>query len=165
MKRMGATAGIIEHIGFVKRIKPLYETPEKEIIAYCAYNNLNHYGEECCPYSWTAKRNEFREMLNNFEVRFPGTEYSILRFGEQLKKELKLNKNKNIKNENTLHPCKQCSEPTEKKYCKTCELIDKIKNEKKNIKERSKNIKKNEKLSSSKKYNKKLTCVSTKRKN
>jgi len=79
MKRMGAGAGIIEHQGFVKRIKPLYETPEKEIIAYCAFKGIKHYSEECCPYSWTAKRNEYREMLNTFEDRFPGTQYSILR--------------------------------------------------------------------------------------
>ena len=39
MKRMNPTSGIIDHEGFVKRIKPLYETPEKEIIA-CANKAL-----------------------------------------------------------------------------------------------------------------------------
>jgi len=168
MKRMGATAGIIEYDGFVKRIKPLYETPEKEIIAYCAYNNLAHYGEECCPYSWTAKRNEFREMLNSFENRFPGTEYSILRFNEQLKKELSLTDNKRKRSEHILHRCDLCEEPTEKKYCKACELIDKIKKEKDNIKKQNKkniNMKNKSSLTLSKKYNKKLTCVTTKRNN
>ena len=159
MKRMGATAGIIEHKGFVKRIKPLYETPEKEIIAYCAYNNLPHYGEECCPYSWTAKRNEFREMLNTFETRFPGTEFSILRFYEQLKKELKINKIKKINMKNELGECKKCGEPTEKNICKACELIQKIKNGQSKLK--TKKTTKN-KITNSKKYDKKKTCATTK---
>ena len=156
MKRMGATAGIIDHKGFVKRIKPLYETPEKEIIAYCAYNDLPHYGEECCPYSWTAKRNEFREMLNTFENRFPGTEFSILRFYEELKKELKISNTSKKEMEAKLHPCNQCGEPTEKDFCKACELIDIIKKEKKQTKSNKKS------LTDSKKYNKKLTCSTTK---
>jgi uncharacterized protein (TIGR00269 family) len=159
MKRMGATAGIIEHDGFVKRIKPLYETPEKEIVAYCIYNNLPHYGEECCPYSWTAKRNEFREMLNNFETRFPGTQFSILRFYEELKKEIIPKNKKKLKIKGKLKACEQCGEPTEKKFCKACELITKIKNEQKKNKKSS-----NKKsLTTSTKYNKKLTCATTKK--
>lgn len=136
MKRMGASAGIIKHTGFVKRIKPLYETPEKEIIAYCAYKNIKHYSEECCPYSYTAKRNEYREMLNNFEDRFPGTQYSILRFYENLKNDIKKinekenkkkNKNEKQKNESVLKECEKCKEPTERKLCKACEMIEKNK--------------------------------------
>ncbi len=178
MKRMGAEAGIIKHAGFVKRIKPLYETPEKEIIAYCAYKNIKHYSEECCPYSWSAKRNEYREMLNQFEDRFPGTQYSILRFYENTKKAIKPTKENqnfenNIKTEKVLKECKRCSEPTERELCKACEMIEKIKEEQKLLKQgkiksnKSKNNKtdekKNEKNIYSNKKNKKLTCAVTKR--
>ncbi len=149
MKRMGAGAGIIEHTGFIKRIKPLYETPEKEIIAYAAYKKINHYSEECCPYSWTAKRNEYREMLNHFENRFPGTEYSILRFYENLKKSLPKKKNETIQ-ANKLGECKKCKEPTEKEYCKSCEMIKKLLSKKKS----------NQK--GERKANKALTCKTTK---
>ena len=176
MKRMGANAGIIEHTGFVKRIKPLYETCEKEIIAYCAYNGIEHYSEECCPYSWTAKRNEYREMLNHFETRFPGTEYSILRFNENLKKEIKT---RGKKQSESLHECKICNEPTEKELCKACEMIERIKkekesknktkgNEKENLINKTKESSKTELKENSKskkhleKYNKKLTCATTK---
>ncbi len=153
LKRTGATAGIIEHEGFVKRIKPLYLTPEKEIIAYCAFNNINHYSQVCCPYSWTAKRNEYREMLNNFENRFPGTQFSIMRFNEKLKDELKINKKTKLNLKSQMKNCKICDEPTDKLICKTCEMIEILKQESKN--------KKNTKLND-KKYNKKLTCYSTK---
>jgi uncharacterized protein (TIGR00269 family) len=168
MRRMGAEAGIIKHKGFVKRIKPLYETPEKEIIAYCIYKKINHYSEECCPYSWTAKRNEYREMLNNFETRFPGTQYSILRFYEMLKISLKPI---NIKHEDThnseknkstiLKECNICSEPTERDLCKACEMIEKIKT----IQAANSKQKKQTKKEKNKKYNKNLTCHNTKRRN
>jgi uncharacterized protein (TIGR00269 family) len=128
--RSGAKPGIIKNAGFVKRIKPLYETPEKEIIAYCAFNNIEHYSQDCCPYSWTAKRNEYREMLNHFENRFPGTEYSILRFYEKLKKIITPKKEEIRMLSKELKNCHLCGEPTEKKICKTCELIKKIKHEK-----------------------------------
>jgi len=159
MKRMSASGGAVDHEGFVKRIKPLYETPEKEIIAYCAFNGIKHHSLECCPYSWTAKRNEFREMLNNFENRFPGTEYSIIRFYENLQKYIKPKDRDKPKLANLLHECKKCGEPTEQHLCKTCEMIEKIKNE---IKTGKLKINKNEKNTHSKKYNKKLTCYTTK---
>jgi uncharacterized protein (TIGR00269 family) len=139
--RSGAKPGIIKNINFVKRIKPLYETPEKEIIAYCAFNNIKHHSQECCPYSWTAKRNEYREMLNHFENRFPGTEYSILRFYEKLKKIITPKKEEIKMLSKELKTCQQCGEPTEKEICKTCELIKKIKQEKQkqtNIKNQTK---------------------------
>lgn len=163
MKRMGATSGVIEHSGFVKRIKPLYETPEKEIIAYCAFNGIKHYSEECCPYSYMAKRNEYREMLNHFEQRFPGTKYSIIRFNEKLResiipKEIKINhENKKLLN------CTNCGEPTEKKLCKTCEMMETLKKEqKKKIYLKHKKQKETTHNAQRKKYENKLTCLSTK---
>ncbi|MEI7961371.1 MAG: TIGR00269 family protein [archaeon] len=159
MKRMSASSGIIEHKGFVKRIKPLYETPEKEIIAYCALNEIKHYSEECCPYSWTAKRNEYRSMLNHFEERFPGTEHSILRFYENILPLVRPKKSEKQKLSEKLIECKKCGEPTEKEICKACEMIEKIKAEIKNGK--LKNLKKSNTTNHTK-YNKKLTCVTTK---
>lgn len=159
MKRMSATSGVIDHEGFVKRIKPLYETPEKEIIAYAAIKGIKHYSQECCPYSWTAKRNEYREMINNFETRFPGTEFSILRFYENIKPLIQPKRKEKPKLALALHECNNCGEPTEKDLCKACEMINKIKEETKNQKNNSKNKKD---LSHLNKYNKKLTCSTTK---
>lgn len=153
LKRTGAKAGVIEHDGFVKRIKPLYQTPEKEIIAYCAFNNINHYSQECCPYSWTAKRNEFREMLNTFENRFPGTQFSILNFNEQLKENVLPTKKEKKILSSKIKCCEECGEPTDKKICKTCEMIEILKNEKDNKNKKERNLDK---------YNSSLTCHSTK---
>ena len=156
MKRMSASAGIITHKGFVKRIKPLYETPEKEIIAYAAIKEIKHHSQECCPYSWTAKRNEYREMLNSFENRFPGTLYSILRFNENLLLFVREEKKEIESAAQKLKECKNCSEPTEKELCKACEMICKIK------KEQGKKNKKSDEKEKEKKYDKTLTCSTTK---
>src|SRR3989344_3768665 len=78
LARLGEIAGNKKFGKFVPRIKPLYDTPEKDIIAYAALNGIKHYSEECCPYSWTAKRNHFRKMLNETESRFPGTKHGII---------------------------------------------------------------------------------------
>jgi len=163
MKRMGAGAGIVDHAGFVKRIKPLYETPEKEIIAYCAFNGIKHHSDECCPYSWTAKRNEYREMLNNFDNRFPGTKFSILRFYENLKPLVQPTKSEKPKLMHALHECKNCLEPTEKDFCKACEMVELLKNEKK--KGKTKVTGKGACDNALEKYNKKLTCTTTKQSN
>ena len=60
----------------------------------------------------------------------------------------------NVKKElkTKLKECTICGEPTEKTICKTCELIKKLKKESK-----TKN-----KTNTKKKYNKHLTCATTK---
>ena len=156
-KRQDAGTGEPAAKGFVKRIKPLYETPEKEVIAYCAFNKIDNYSNECCPYSWTAKRNEFREMINNFEQRFPGTEFSILRFFETVKKDLPTKDTQNGENKSRkskLKDCKSCGEPTEKDLCNACSQIEKILYEKGKSKGR--------KRKKGTKYNKCKTCKTTK---
>ncbi|MCR4368959.1 MAG: adenine nucleotide alpha hydrolase family protein, partial [archaeon] len=85
LARLGEKTSGLEGKGFVPRIKPLYDTPEKEIIAYAAFKGLRHYSEECCPYSWTAKRNLYRKVLNELEEQSPGTKHSILATFRQLK--------------------------------------------------------------------------------
>ncbi|MBU2476350.1 TIGR00269 family protein [Candidatus Micrarchaeota archaeon] len=96
----------------VSRIKPLYLSPEKEIIAYANLNEINHFSEQCCPFSWQAKRNEFRSMLNQMELKFPGTHYSILSFFENLKPFIP-------KQEKGM-ACEVCGSFSSKKICSPC---------------------------------------------
>jgi uncharacterized protein (TIGR00269 family) len=157
--RQNAGTGDSSAEGFVKRIKPLFETPEKEIIAYCNYKKIQNYSDECCPYSWTAKRNEYREMLNTFETRFPGTEFSIMRFFETIKKEIPEKPLAKIR----IKKCAQCGEPTENEKCMACNLVEKILKEKtNNVDEKKINKKMNQ--AKHKKYDKSKTCNTTKRK-
>ncbi len=121
--RLGATTGERKFEKMVPRIKPLYETPEKDIIAYTAMNGIEHYSEECCPYSWMAKRNHYRKMLNELEDSVPGTKYSILASFRKMKPLLA-----NFEKENgkALGECSRCGSPANGQLCGTCRQMDRL---------------------------------------
>lgn len=121
MARLGPKAGIKSFKQFIPRIKPLYECPETEIIAYADFKGIKHYREECCPFSWQAKRNSFRKMLNEFEAKFPGTKHSILKTFLQIKP---LMEKKFI--EWKVKECIECGAPTGGRVCKTCIQLKKL---------------------------------------
>jgi uncharacterized protein (TIGR00269 family) len=110
MSRLGAISSGGKKL--IPRIKPLYLTPEKEIIAYANLNEINHFSEQCCPFSWQAKRNAFRDMLNSMETKFPGTFYSILSTFENLKPLMKNKENEKF--------CEICGSSSSKKICSSC---------------------------------------------
>ncbi|OUJ18189.1 tRNA(Ile)-lysidine synthase TilS/MesJ [Methanonatronarchaeum thermophilum] len=105
--------------GFIPRIKPLREVPEKEIGLYALINNKvdAHFDE--CPYSDWALRQEARKILNKYETNHPGTKYSILRSVDQIAPNIP---KKNI----DLNNCQKCSEPTTNKNCRACQIIKKL---------------------------------------
>ncbi|MCX6801272.1 MAG: TIGR00269 family protein [Candidatus Diapherotrites archaeon] len=125
-RRTGATAGVMEHNGFVKRIKPFYETPEDEILAYCSFRGIEHFSGDCCPYSWTAKRNEYRKIIDDLEKKFPNTKFSLLRFYENLKPLLAQKKGEKKAAKKALGKCEKCGEPTEHELCMACKQVKKI---------------------------------------
>ncbi len=117
MSRLGAVTKGGKKL--VPRIKPLCLAPEREIIAYTELNEIKYFKEHCCPFSWQAKRNEFRSMLNKMETKFPGTHYSILSTFENLKPLIK----NRFKEEKF---CKQCGSPSSKELCSVCEKLLKL---------------------------------------
>ncbi len=101
--------------GMVLRIKPLRSIPEKEVALYGFLNDLPVSTDEC-PYSGEALRNEIREMINNYEVKHPGTKYSLLGGFETISKVL------NPPGTQVLQ-CEKCGEPSSESLCKTCRLL------------------------------------------
>lgn len=101
--------------GMVPRIKPLRSIPEKEVALYGFLNDLPVSIDEC-PYAGDALRNEIREMINNYEVRHPGTKYSLLGGFETISKTLRPPVTEIFK-------CDKCGEPSSEKVCKTCRLL------------------------------------------
>lgn len=125
--RQGPASGAHSPAGpLVQRIKPFFETPEKEIIAYCALNNIEHYSNECCPHSRRAKRNDFRQMLNEFEAKYPGTKQSIVQFQLAALKNLATSQ----PGTRELKSCERCGEPANKAQCHACENRGRILREK-----------------------------------
>jgi uncharacterized protein (TIGR00269 family) len=101
--------------GMVPRIKPLRSIPEKEVALYGFLNDLPLSMDEC-PYAGDALRNEIREIINNYEIRHPGTKYSLLGGFETISQTLRPNVTEIFK-------CDKCGEPSSEKVCKTCTLL------------------------------------------
>lgn len=101
--------------GMIPRIKPLRSVPEKEVALYGFLNDLPVSMDEC-PYAGDALRNEIREIINNYEVRHPGTKYSLLGGFETISEMLRPNVTEIFK-------CDKCGEPSSEKVCKTCRLL------------------------------------------
>jgi uncharacterized protein (TIGR00269 family) len=107
--------------GLVPRLLPLRVIPEKEAYLYALINNIPiHNGE--CPYAGAAERNYYRELITNLEDHTPGTRHAILRGYDQLADALQAKFSPP-----PLNACVSCGEPTVGERCKSCELLNKLK--------------------------------------
>jgi len=105
---------------FVQRIKPLYLCTEKEVTTYAFVNNiLDNFIE--CPNIGKSYRAQVRDMLNDFEAKFPGTKYSIVNSFLQILPDLK----QRFKNAE-INYCSKCGEPAAKDKCNACKYVEKL---------------------------------------
>lgn len=112
-----------EREGFVPRIKPMREIPEREIGLYSILRGLKaHFGS--CPYP-RGIHVEIRNFLNELEAKHPGSKFSILRTFDKLKPKLSAFPEFQ---EFQLKGCKICGEPTSMEICRTCELLRELGN-------------------------------------
>ena len=102
------------HPKLIPRIKPLWNTPEKEVGMWAVVNNINIHLDEC-PYSHLSLRAKIKEFLNVSEDKYSGVKKNVMEsFKEILTFENKIPAK--------LNECEQCGEPTSAKICKACEL-------------------------------------------
>lgn len=102
------------HPKLIPRIKPLWNTPEKEVGTWAILNDINIHLDEC-PYSHLSLRAKIKEFLNNNEDKYPGIKNNIMEsFQKILTFESDIPSN--------LNECRLCSEPTSSDICKACEL-------------------------------------------
>jgi uncharacterized protein (TIGR00269 family) len=102
------------HPKLIPRIKPLWNTPEKEVGTWAILNNINIHLDEC-PYSHLSLRAKIKEFLNNNEDKYPGIKNNIMEsFQKILTFESDIPSN--------LNECRKCGEPTSADICKACEL-------------------------------------------
>ena len=111
--------------GFIQRIKPIYLSPEKEVIAFAQLADIKYFEQKCCPFKWQAKRNDFRAMLDDFEDKYPGTKFSIIKFFTQAKERMVKGKSQGM-----VGTCKKCGEPSSGKECRACKMVERIKGNK-----------------------------------
>lgn len=102
--------------GLILRIKPLREIYEKEVVLYALLHGLPVSVDEC-PYSRTPVRAMVRDFLYEFENRYPGRKFSVMRSFETLMPCLR-----EMYPQIDLGRCEVCGEPTPKRICQACEL-------------------------------------------
>ena len=105
---------------FLPRIKPLCDTPEKEIVLYAYLTGLQFQSIEC-PHGHEALRNDIRAFLNQMEVKHPGTKFTLLRSAEKLRAEMAADVVLS-----DLHECLKCGDPTPHELCEACVMLEAI---------------------------------------
>lgn len=102
--------------GFVPRLMPLRTIPETEVYLYALTRGLQWHDEEC-PYSRTAQRQVFRDVLYRLEDARPGTRHALLRAQDELQPLLR-----SARPPGEVHACLECGEPTTGQTCKACQF-------------------------------------------
>jgi cytoplasmic tRNA 2-thiolation protein 1 len=124
-------AGDVERIGWIypepveygseglKKIKPLTEIYEKELVLYAVYLNIPFQAEEC-PYKDESIRSAFRSHLNDLEKIHPGIKYnaynSILKIAKRVK-----STNSAIVRED--RRCLLCNRDSSGRICSVCRIL------------------------------------------
>ncbi len=106
--------------GLVTRIKPLREVYEREVVVYGMLHSLPLTFDEC-PYSEFPVRAVVRDFLYEFERKYPGRKFSVLRSFEKLIPCLR-----QMYPQIELRRCERCGEPTLRKICQACKLLEEL---------------------------------------
>jgi uncharacterized protein (TIGR00269 family) len=106
--------------GLVLRIKPFREIYEKEVVLYGWLFDLPMDMNEC-PYSHFPVRAAIRDFLYEFENKYPGRKFSVMRSFEALTPCMR-----ELYPQIKLNECEKCGEPTPKNICQACTLRDEL---------------------------------------
>jgi len=105
----------LEGEGFVPRIRPLMEIPEKEIALYSVLKGMPIHFQQC-PYATTALRQKVRDMLNSFEDSQPGTKIKAFKSALAISSAMLPNP------ATALRFCRECGEPASGELCMACRM-------------------------------------------
>ncbi|ASI99948.1 tRNA-5-methyluridine(54) 2-sulfurtransferase [Thermococcus celer] len=98
----------------VKKVKPLYELTEREVVAYALANGIEYEMEEC-PHAAGATTLEYKAILNGMEEKRPGTKINFVK-GYLRKKALF----ETELEETELRECRTCGMPSNGEVCSFC---------------------------------------------
>ncbi len=123
--RFGPLSGAVEDKRFVKRIKPLFTTPERDVAAYALMKRIEIEAAEC-PYAKTAFRQYVRQMLNAAEEKYPGSKLKVVRaFLAQQGLMLDGSRRRIEKRGGEkIGACNVCGEPSSKDTCTLCLMLE-----------------------------------------
>lgn len=117
--RIGRVGPVLEGdvSGFVRKVKPLCEVPEREVALYAFLKDIK-FQTSSCPYREKALRNDIRSFLNRLETKHPGTKFTVLRSFEKIAPSVR-----ELTGKAGLRNCKICGEPTVGEVCKSCQSL------------------------------------------
>ncbi|NLI62362.1 MAG: TIGR00269 family protein [Methanosarcinaceae archaeon] len=122
--RMLQTSSTEENEHFVLRVKPLRKISEREVALY-AYIHDMPMELTRCPHSFGALRKEVRNMLNDYEIKHPGTKYSLLKGFDTIVPIIRKTKDEIFVTKISF--CEKCGDPTSGKYCQACKMLENLK--------------------------------------
>lgn len=103
--------------GFIQRIKPLREIPEKEIALY-AYLEGIEFQSEPCPYRGVSLRSDVRIFLNIMEDKHPGIKFTVVRMWDSIRSVIE-----ESLPEVELRRCRLCGDPSISDICSGCSIL------------------------------------------
>jgi uncharacterized protein (TIGR00269 family) len=103
---------------FVRRIRPLMLSPERENAIYAMLKGIDIEHVEC-PYARFAFRSHVRKMLNDTEVRYPGTKFKVVNAFFDMEEGLRMQFGK----ARPLSECSSCGEPCSGSVCMFCKRV------------------------------------------
>ncbi len=119
--RLGPKTSKVKDPRFIPRIKPLYFMSEKEVATYAFIKKFPVKFNEC-PNTADSYRNSVRDVMNEFELKYPGTKHAIIAsFLEVLPSFVETFKGVSA------HECVYCGEPSSQDVCNTCKVVESLK--------------------------------------
>lgn len=106
---------------WVPRVKPLYTSPEEEVELFAQLKKYPHYSDKCCPFSHGADRNVYRAMVDQMEMKKPGTKNGIIRAFLKMKPHLQ-----ELETDATLQLCQTCGDLSSQPKCQACQYEERI---------------------------------------
>ncbi|MCF8885217.1 MAG: TIGR00269 family protein [Nitrososphaerota archaeon] len=100
--------------GVIPRIAPFRLIPEREIVLYAYFSKIP-FQTYTCPYTELSMRDKIRSFLTEYEELFPGTLYTALSSFEKMFA-------RSSQEDGSF--CAICGEPTSRKICRACEIIE-----------------------------------------
>ena len=117
---LGPISGVKDHQLFVQRVKPLFFCTNKEVEVYTQLKEWDL--DYCnCIYSQEGYRSQVKQMLNDFEDKYPGTKQGIIKSYLEI---LPVMKEKLLKEtyRGEIKLCQECGEPANNDVCNACKL-------------------------------------------
>jgi len=107
--------GSVDNNEFVKRIRPLMKTPEKEVAIYAMLKKIE-LDRKDCPYAHFAFRSHVRKLLNETEEKYPGTKFKVANSYFEMEKTIGKNCTGKIEK------CNECGQPCSENICMFCKM-------------------------------------------